>query len=180
MLVQVRDLMTVNPVSVLTGTSLQDAAKQMIQAESSEIYITDHQMKLLGVVPDYQILKHKLMYQNLEASIDSIMHVQFDTLSPENDALQLTHYFRDRRNSCMAVTENGRLVGKLSCRDLFRIIMTLESIDVNSEPESDLKPSIPVDSHSSVTAVNPPHLSRHLLRKSGLMFNADKNESALS
>jgi len=177
MLVRVRDLMTVNPVSVLTGTSLREASKQMILAESSEIYITDQRMKLLGVVPDYQILKHKLMYNNLEASIDSIMHVQIDALSPENDALQLIHLFRDRRNSCMAVTKNGRLVGKLSCRDLFRTIMTLESIELNEEPASIREPLIKAESHSSVSPINPPHLSRQSLRKSGLQLNAANNES---
>lgn len=177
MLVRVRDLMTVNPVSVLTGTSLRDASKQMILAESSEIYITDHQMKLLGVVPDYQILKHKLMYENMEASIDSIMHVQIDALSPDNDALQLIHLFRDRRNSCMAVTENGRLVGKLSCRDLFRTIMALESIEVNEESAADLEPSTITESHSNVSTINPPHLSRQSLRKSGLLLNTAKHES---
>ena len=176
MQVRVRDLMTVNPVSVLTGTSLQEAATQMILAESSEIYITDHQMRLLGVVPDYQILKHKLMYQNLEAPIDSIMHVQIDAISPENDALELTHLFRDRRNSCMPVTENGRLVGKLSCRDLFRIIMTLESIELIEEPVSDLESPNAVDTHSSVSTINPPHLSRQSLRKSVLQHNVSQSE----
>ncbi|MDF1743459.1 MAG: CBS domain-containing protein [Gimesia sp.] len=177
MQVRVRDLMTVNPVSVLTGTSLQEAAEQMILAESAEIYITDHQMKLLGVVPDYQILKHKLMYQDLEAPIDSIMHVQIDALSPENEALQLIHYFRDRRNSCMAVTENGRLVGKLSCRDLFRTIMALESIELSEEPVSNSESANTADAHSTVSTIKPPHLSRQSLRKGALQLNGSKSES---
>tara|TARA_R110002111_G_scaffold209173_1_gene273122 strand:+ start:20011 stop:20541 length:531 start_codon:yes stop_codon:yes gene_type:complete len=176
MQVRVRDLMTVNPVSVLIGTSLQEAATQMILAESSEIYITDQEMRLIGVVPDYAILKHKLMHQHLDAPIDSIMNVQLESLSPEDDALQLAHLFRDRRNSCMAVTENGQLVGKLSCRDLFRTIMALESIELTEEQVMESDSAITVDSDSTVSSINPPHLSRYNLRKEQLQFNGTKSE----
>lgn len=168
MQVRVRDLMTVNPISVVTGTSLQEAATQMILAESSEIYITDQQHNLLGVVPEYEILKHKLMYQNLEAPIDSIMHAQIEALSPELDAVQLSHLFRDRRNSCMAVTENGRLVGKLSCRDVFRTIMALESVESIDNTCEETETSSAMDSHTSVSTIKPPHLSRQSLRKKRL------------
>ncbi|QDU10603.1 HPP family protein [Gimesia aquarii] len=173
MQVRVRDLMTVNPTSVLMGTSLQEAAEQMILAESSEIYVTDLQMRLVGVVPDYEILKHKLMHQNLDAPINSIMNVQIDALSPEDDAIQLAFLFRDRRNSCMAVTENGRLVGKLSCRDVFRVIMALDSIEMaeeqtQGEPTSSMT-SAPVP---AVSTINPPHLAKSSLRKHFLQQNA--------
>ncbi|MFH1303296.1 MAG: CBS domain-containing protein [Planctomycetota bacterium] len=176
MQVRVRDLMTVNPVSVLMGTSLQEAATQMILAESSEIYVTDQEMRLIGVVPDYAILKHKLMHQNLEAPIDSIMNVQLESLSPEDDALQLAHLFRDRRNSCMAVTENGLLIGKLSCRDLFRTIMALDSIELTDEQALEPGSAITADSGPTVSTINPPHLSRYNLRKEQLQLNGPKSE----
>lgn len=166
MQVQVRDLMTVKPVSVLMGTKLQDAVELMIIAESSEIYVTDEKMRLVGVVPDYEILKHKLMQQDLEVPIDSIMNVQIDSLSPEENALQLAHLFRDRRNSCMAVTENGQLVGKLSCRDLFRIIMALDSIELNEEQvNEELNTTISSAVDSAVSTINPPHLIKGTSRK---------------
>lgn len=176
MQVRVRDLMTVNPVSVLMGTSLQEAATQMILAESSEIYVTDLQMKLVGVVPDYAILKHKLMHHQLDASIDTIMNVQLESLSPEDDALQLAHLFRDRRNSCMAVTENGQLIGKLSCRDLFRTIMALESIKVTEETASEANTPSTAVSRPTVSTINPPHLSRYHLRDQQLQLNGSKSE----
>ena len=176
MQVRVRDLMTVNPVSVMTGTSLQEAATQMILAESAEIYVIDQHQRLIGVVPDYEILKHKLMHQHLNDPIDSIMTVQLESLSPEDDALQLAHLFRDRRNSCMAVTEQGQLIGKLSCRDLFRTLMTLESLD--SKTEQALQADTPVDVETSSTAasINPPHISRYSLRKQMLQLNGPKSE----
>lgn len=176
MQVRVRDLMTVNPVSVLTGTSLQEAATQMILAESAEIYVIDQQQKLIGVVPDYAILKHKLMHQHLNDPIDSIMNVQLESLSPEDDALQQAHLFRDRRNSCMAVTEQGRLVGKLSCRDLFRTIMTLDSIESTEEQASESDSQSTVESSSPVSSMNPPHLSRYSLRNQLLQLNGPKSK----
>ncbi|WP_339729291.1 CBS domain-containing protein [uncultured Gimesia sp.] len=176
MQVRVRDLMTVNPVSVLTGTSLQEAATQMILAESAEIYVINQRMRLIGIVPDYEILKHKLMHQHLDDPIDSIMHVQLESLSPEDDALQLAHLFRDRRNSCMAVTEHGQLVGKLSCRDLFRTILTLESIESTEEQAAEPDSQVAAETNSAVSSINPPHLSRYNLRKEMLQLNGPKSE----
>lgn len=176
MQVRVRDLMTVNPVSVLTGTSLQEAATQIILAESAEIYVIDQQQRLIGVVPDYAILKHKLMHQHLDDPIDSIMNVQLESLSPEDDALQLAHLFRDRRNSCMAVTDQGQLVGKLSCRDLFRTIMTLDAIESTEEQVSESESPVIAESSSPASSINPPHINRFNLRKQMLQLNGPESE----
>lgn len=167
MQVRVRDLMTVDPVSVPAGTTLQEAATRMIEAESAEIYVVDQQNRLLGVVPDYEILKHKLIHSDLDAPIDSLMNIQLDPLSPDDDALQLAHLFRERRNSCMAVTANGQLVGKLSCRDLFRTIMALESI----EPQEEETPAS-TETNSTPPPLNPPHLTRFSSRKKLLELNS--------
>lgn len=173
MQVQVRDLMTVEPASVLMGTSLQEAVELMIIAESSEIYITDEQLRLVGVVPDYEILKLKLMQQHLDVPIDSIMNVQIESLSPDDDALQLAYLFRDRRNSCMPVTENGQLAGKLSCRDLFRVIMALDAIELNAEPATvePISSTLP-ETTPTVSTINPPHLYKNSLRKHFLQQTA--------
>jgi len=103
--------------------------------------------------------------------------VQLESLSPEDDALQLAHLFRDRRNSCMAVTENGQLVGKLSCRDLFRTIMALESIELTEEQQaSEANAPSTADSRPTVSTINPPHLSRYHLRDQQLQLNGSKSE----
>ncbi|WP_417391961.1 HPP family protein [Gimesia sp.] len=160
MQVRVRDLMTANPVSVCLGTTLQAAAEQMVQAEASEIYVVDEFRRLIGVVPEYDLLKYHLTHNHLAAPIDSLMYVQIESLSPDDDALQLAPLFRDRRNSCMAVTEQGQLVGKLSCRDLFRVMLTLDAI---SEPEQISEPGMMKNevAHSPASTINPPHLSRY-------------------
>ncbi|WP_417383035.1 HPP family protein [Gimesia sp.] len=160
MRVRVRDLMTVNPASVCLGTTLQAAAEQMIQAEASEIYVVDELRRLVGVVPEYDLLKYRLTHYHLEAPIDSLMYVQIESLSPEDDALQLAPLFRDRRNSCMAVTDNGKLVGKLTCRDLFRVMLTLDAID-DPDQTSVQDTSDTETIHSSSSPINPPHLPRY-------------------
>lgn len=158
MQVQVRDLMTQSPVSVPLGTTLQQAARRMIEAESPEVYVTDHQMRLVGVVPEYNFLKQKLQLADMNAPVESIMHVQMDTLSPDDDALLQAPLFRDRRNSCMPVTDEGLLIGKLTCRDLFRLMLTLDEVDCDTEQE--VKVSSTTEIHSSTHDINPPHLNR--------------------
>ena len=158
MQVQVRDLMTQSPVSVPLGTTLQQAARRMIEAESPEVYVTDHQMRLVGVVPEYNFLKQKLQLADMNAPVESIMHVQLETLSPNDDALLQAPLFRDRRNSCMPVTDEGLLIGKLTCRDLFRLMLTLDEVDCETEQE--VKVSSTTEFHSSTQDINPPHLNR--------------------
>ncbi|QDT28140.1 CBS domain-containing protein [Gimesia panareensis] len=159
MQVRVRDLMTQSPVSVPLGTSLQEAARQMIQAESPEVYVTNEQMKLVGVIPEYNFLKQKLQQADMLAPVESIMHVQLETLSPDDDALQHAPLFRDRRNSCMPVTDDGRLVGKLTCRDLFRLMLTLAEVDDDTEQQAS-NTSATTEIHASSAEINPPHLNR--------------------
>ncbi|QDT85739.1 HPP family protein [Gimesia chilikensis] len=158
MQVRVRDLMTQSPVSVPLGTTLQQAARRMIEAESPEVYVTDHQMRLVGVVPEYNFLKQKLQLVDMNAPVESIMHVQLETLSPDDDALLQAPLFRDRRNSCMPVTDEGLLIGKLTCRDLFRLMLTLDEVDCETEQE--VKVSSTTEIHSSTHDINPPHLNR--------------------
>lgn len=158
MQVRVRDLMTQSPVSVPLGTTLQQAARRMIEAESPEVYVTDHQMRLVGVVPEYNFLKQKLQLVDMNAPVESIMHVQLETLSPDDDALLQAPLFRDRRNSCMPVTDEGLLIGKLTCRDLFRLMLTLDEVDCETEQE--VKVSSTREIHSSTHDINPPHLNR--------------------
>tara|TARA_R110002111_G_scaffold171316_1_gene236901 strand:- start:290 stop:820 length:531 start_codon:yes stop_codon:yes gene_type:complete len=170
MRVRVRDLMTVNPVSVCLGTTLQAAAEQMVQAEASEIYVVDELRRLVGVVPEYDLLKYRLTHYHLEAPIDSLMYVQIESLSPEDDALQLAPLFRDRRNSCMAVTDNGQLVGKLTCRDLFRVMLTLDAID-DQEQTSKPASSDKEITHSASSTINLPHLPRYSTPVNRLQLN---------
>ncbi|QDT91973.1 CBS domain-containing protein [Gimesia algae] len=175
MRVRVRDLMTVNPVSVCLGTTLQTAAEQMVQAEASEIYVIDQQRRLVGVVPEYDLLKYRLTHYHLEAPIDSLMYVQIESLSPEDDALQLAPLFRDRRNSCMAVTEQGLLVGKLSCRDLFRVMLTLDAIeDPEQTAEQDTSEKEVI--HSASSTINPPHLPPYSTPVNRLQLNSSSDK----
>lgn len=175
MRVRVRDLMTVNPVSVCLGTTLQAAAEQMVQAEASEIYVVNEHGRLVGVVPEYDLLKYRLTHYHLEAPIDSLMYVQIESLSPEEDAIQLAPLFRDRRNSCMAVTENGTLIGKLTCRDLFRVMLTLDAIE---EPEQISAQDITDKEgmHSASSQINPPHLPRYNSPINRLQLNASSGQ----
>lgn len=175
MRVRVRDLMTVNPVSVCLGTTLQAAAEQMVQGEASEIYVIDQQRRLVGVVPEYDLLKYRLTHYHLEAPIDSLMYVQIESLSPEDDALQLAPLFRDRRNSCMAVTEHGLLVGKLSCRDLFRAILTLDAIE-DPEQRSEENTSDKEVIHSASATINPPHLPPYRTPVNRLQLNSSSDK----
>jgi acetoin utilization protein AcuB len=160
MQVRVRDLMTQSPVSVPLGTSLYEAARLMIEAESPEVYVTDQQMRLVGVVPEYNFLKQKLLLSDLSAPVESIMHVQLETLSPDDDALQQAPLFRDRRNSCMPVVDEGRLIGKLTCRDLFRLMLTLDQVECQTEQQQKSVSTVNAEIHASTPEINPPHLNR--------------------
>ena len=56
----VGDLMTKNLVRVSTRCSADDALDILSRHEATELYVTDSLGRLLGVLPDYEIIKVQL------------------------------------------------------------------------------------------------------------------------
>lgn len=134
MQITIQDLMTHQPASTHQTATIDEALQILLREEVGEIYVTDDSSQLLGVVPDYELLKAKLTDIPGNRSVGTLMSANLASVSPNMYVAEVMPLFRDGRCQQLAVVDEGRLVGQISRRDILRLVATLEQLD--SKPES--------------------------------------------
>lgn len=133
MRVTVRDLMTLDPVTVDASATIGETINLILDRALSEVYVRDTDGRLLGVVSDYALLKAKLNRSGFDQLIVSIMSRALLILSPNSPLEEVAGAFRDGCNGKVAVVENGRVIGQLGRRDVLRAMLVLD--DLSTEPQ---------------------------------------------
>jgi CBS domain-containing protein len=134
MKITVRDLMTARPSAVETSTTIGDVLRLLLQEGISEVYVMDSTGTLVGVVPDYSLLKAQLNQTSEMAPVDSLMSRSVQVVHPNTTATEIVSVFRESRIRRMAVVEEGRLVGQISRRDLMRLLCMQDLLEKCEEP----------------------------------------------
>ena len=132
----VTDLMTQRPVTVRPECSADGALEILSRHEASELYITDKHGRLLGVMPDYELLKAELSGEARDATVEQLMSRNIPVFSPESDAAEVARLFRDGRYGKFPVVSAGRLVGVITRGDVVRLMAVLRRIDSPVTPRS--------------------------------------------
>ena len=96
--------------------------------------MTDKQGRLLGVLPDYEILKTQLSGEAHDATVEQLMSRGVPVFQPESDAAEVARLFRDARFASVPVVRAGRLVGVISRADIVRLMAVLRRIDTPAKP----------------------------------------------
>ena len=141
----VADLMTVRPVVVSPQCSADAAIDILSRHDAAELYVTDRAGRLLGVLPDYELLKAELSGDAHGATVEQLMSRGVPVFSPQTDAAEVARLFRDGRFRQFPVVQNGRLVGVITRADVVRLITVLRRIDSplgNPKPEKIKRPRI--------------------------------------
>lgn len=125
----VADLMTQRPVNVAPECSADKAVEIISRHGVCELYVTDKQGRLLGVVPDYELLKAELSGEAVDATVEQLMSRNLPVFSPDSDAAEVARLFRDGRFSQFPVVSAGRLVGVITRGDVVRLMAVLRRID---------------------------------------------------
>ena len=125
----VGDLMTQRPVIVALDCSADAALEILSRHEASELYVTDKVGRLLGVVPDFELLKVELSGDACDATVEQLMSRSVPVFSPDSDAAEVARLFRDGRYSRLPVVSGGRLVGVITRGDVVRLMAVLRRID---------------------------------------------------
>jgi CBS domain-containing protein len=119
---KIRDVMTADPQSVGSGTSVVDAARVMRDTDTGIVPIADGD-RLVGVVTDRDIAVKVVAHGRdpQATTVDDIASTNLVTIDPEQDldeALRLMAQHQVRR---LPVTEeDGRLAGIVSQADVAR------------------------------------------------------------
>ena len=119
---EIRELMTQNPATLSTGSTIVDAAKLMRDKDTGIAPITDGD-RLVGVITDRDIAI-EVVAQGMDpqtTKVDQVASQNLVTIDPQQDldeALRLMAQHQVRR--LPVVEEDGRLVGILAQADVAR------------------------------------------------------------
>lgn len=126
--ITVRDLMTFEPSAVTAETTVVDAIQQLLNSGSSEIFVVDDDNRLLGILPDYELLKAQLTGIPSELTAANLMSCQVPTTSPTQSIAILAPQLRESRYGRIAVVEDGRLLGLICRQDIMRILAVFNDL----------------------------------------------------
>ncbi|HEX6987477.1 MAG TPA: CBS domain-containing protein, partial [Planctomycetaceae bacterium] len=100
----------------------------MLRWNAGEAYVVDARGKLLGVVPDYEFLKAELGGVDGAAAVKSLVSAKVESVEADADIASVLPKFREGWCGRIAVTDRGRLVGRLTRSEVLRLVAHLRMV----------------------------------------------------
>jgi CBS domain-containing protein len=107
--------------SLSAQNTAYEAARMMVDSHISAIVITDDNGDLKGIVTERDMV-HRVLVTNTKAAdlrLEDIMTKDPLTVSPNDSAMDALELMRERKFRHLPVTENSKVVGMISIRDLY-------------------------------------------------------------
>lgn len=134
----VRDWMNKDVTAVDVGTSMAEVARIMKEKCSLMVPVTDGG-RLVGVVTDRDMKRasasdastldvHELLYLLNRIKINEIMTKSPVTLNPTDTVEEAARLFLENNISGAPVVDKGRVVGSISQREIFKVIISLTGV----------------------------------------------------
>jgi len=123
--VKVRDYMNREVVTLNPDTHLFSAIDVLLTHRVSGAPVVDAGGHLVGVLSESDCLKgilNEAYFEETCGSVKSIMSQVVETIDADADILEAAAHFVERGRRRLPVTEQGRLVGQISRRDLLRVL----------------------------------------------------------
>lgn len=132
---QVREIMTENPACCRRETSMQEAAKLMVDCDCGEIPVIDDNEKLVGVVTDRDLACRGLAQgKGPDTPVQDVMSRQVVTVTPETDVQDcIDKMERNQIRRVPVVDENGSCCGIVAQADIARRAPERETAEVVRE-----------------------------------------------
>jgi CBS domain-containing protein len=116
----IKDLLSSTPVCLKSSCTVAEALELVLERNVAEIYITDEEGRLAGVVTDYELLKSQLTDTVDERGIETVMCRCPAVASAIEPIAAVAARFRDARYSKLAVVEEGKFLGVIGRHDVMR------------------------------------------------------------
>lgn len=116
---QLKDVMTVNPVTIEAGAMVTDAAQLMRDSDIGDVIVVDHG-NLVGIVTDRDIVVRCLAADLSPdaTAVRDICSTDLATAAPDTDVAEAVKMIRDRAVKRVVVAEDNRAVGIVTLGDL--------------------------------------------------------------
>lgn len=116
----IRNVMSSDPIALAQGSSVQQAAQAMRDAEIGDVIVIDDSEQPFGIVTDRDIAI-RLAAEGRDPAdtrLGEICRKQLETLTPDASVGDAVRVMTDKAIRRLPVVEDGRLVGIVSLGDL--------------------------------------------------------------
>ena len=115
----IRDVMTPAPVTVTSGTSLEQAAREMRDANIGDVIVLDGE-QITGILTDRDIVVRAVAggRNPAQTRVGEIASRELTTIDPDESVDSAVALMRERSIRRLPVVEDGRPVGIVSLGDL--------------------------------------------------------------
>lgn len=132
--VKARDYMTTNLVTFHANMDVYEAVEYLLANKISGAPVVDENGALIGMFSESDCLRSTLNATYYEGQgggeVHEYMSTRVDTVSPEDDIIEISDYFLKKSRRRLPVVEDGRLIGQISRRDILR---AMKDFVINSE-----------------------------------------------
>lgn len=129
----VADLMSNCFVKVSPECSIDMALYKLERHSVSELYVSDSAGRLLGVLPDYEIIKAQLSGESSGTTAEQLMSRAIPVFKPASDAAEVARMFREAHFHQFPVVQSGKLVGVIRRADIVKLMAILRRMDAPSK-----------------------------------------------
>ena len=119
----VKDHMTKNPVTLSPDISIREAVQLLIKKDISGAPVLDEHGRLIGILTERDCMRTVMQAEYFGEPgglVRELMSENPQWVSPEQSILTLADLFINGRFHRYPVVDNGRLVGIISRRDVFK------------------------------------------------------------
>jgi len=119
---KVMDAMTTKPIAVDQNTTLLDCARTMDEKHVGAVVVKDNEHSL-GIITEQDIVRKVVAkgINPLTEKVKDYMEKKLITVSPEKDIYDALILMRDNNIRHLPVTENNKMVGLLTIKDVLKI-----------------------------------------------------------
>lgn len=118
-------------VTVAPEDSATFALERLLEEGATEVYVVGDDQRLLGIVPDYELLKARLNGTWTELTVEQVMSRRMLCFTADTTVAEALRSFREGQHSRAAIVDDGRLCGQVTRTDLLRAYC-----EQNSEPKT--------------------------------------------
>lgn len=126
--IKVRDLMNKQPPTIDANASVDQAVVELMNHKVPDLYVTNKHGNLVGVIPEYELLKLFLNGNNKETTVADVMSGNLTTIRATYGIMQVAPLFRNSYLQRLAVVDEGKLIGELHRRDVIWLLATVDRI----------------------------------------------------
>ncbi len=145
--VKVYEVMTSKPVTVNQKTSILECAKKMREHEIGSLLVKEGKM-VVGIITEDDFVR-KVVAGNIDPKtpVEKVMIKKVVTIEPDKDIYDVIKMMADEGIKQLPVTEDGKLVGILTWKDVLTVQPQLfdvfiEKAHINEETEEDEKRTV--------------------------------------